>query len=314
MERKSRLVIDSQAVDTLRARVPGCEFVDRIAELDAVAGALPYEVFREPVAVNEIDDSGNTRLLNLNAEYLTGWSRHMAYSMRVRLRALEPGIVNELAAGRALGAQVLLRSHLESAAMAALCLETLKDGDLKALSKLVPQTLFGTALFTRAKRDERVADMLTYSEQRTIAISHALAALHKFTRPGGGPDDTGFVYSLLCEASHPNHRGTKLFVHIEDVDSSGEYGWHVTYSATESVPELITEKLVETLVFSMSAGYGATELLRNMHISDSDTGPIAHGVPAEIGKKIWFDILQKSVSSKPRSTRSSRARKRKRRT
>jgi hypothetical protein len=304
-------MIDPESIAKLKLRIPGCEFVDRIAELDAVAASLPFEVFREPVAITELDDSGNNRLVNLNAEYLTSWSHHITYSMRVRLRALEPGIVAELAAGRALAAQVLLRSHLEAAAMASLCVETLRDCDYDVLSKLVPQTLFGTALFTKAKRDERVAEMLTYSEQRTITISRAVEALHRFMYPGGGPDDTSFAYSLLCEASHPNHRGTQLFVQTKEVDSSGEYGWWVTYSGAESVPKLVTEKLVETLIFSMSAGYAATELLRNMQLSDSGGRPEAHGVPAGIGTKIWSDILQKSVPSKPRSSRPRKPRKRK---
>jgi len=203
-------VIDPLTIDKLRALLPGCEFVDRIAELDSVAANLPFEIFREAVAITEIDKSGNNQLVNLNAEYLTSWSHHMAYSMRVRLRALEPGIVDELAAGRALAPQVLLRSHLGAAAMAALCVETLRDGDRNALSKLVPQTLFGTALITKAKRDERFADMLTISEQRTITISQAMSALHRFMYPDGGSDDVSVVYSLLCEAPHPNHRGTKL--------------------------------------------------------------------------------------------------------
>ena len=138
--------------------------------------------------------------------------------------------------------------------MSALCVETLKDCDIEALSKLVPQTLFGTALFSKAKRDERVAEMLTYSEQRTITISHAMDALHRFTRPGGGLNNTSIAYGLLCEASHPNHRGTKLFVQTENIDPAGEYGWRVTYSDLESVPEQLTEKLVEVLIFSMSAG------------------------------------------------------------
>jgi len=38
----------------------------------------------------------------------------------------------------------------------------------------------------------------------------------------------------------------------------------VAYSETETVPAKLTEKLVEALLFSMSSGYGATELLRNM--------------------------------------------------
>ena len=305
-------MIDPNAIGKLRDRIPDCEFVDRIRELDVIAGALPYEVFREPVAITELNKSGNNRLVNLDAHYLTGWSRHMAYSMRVRLRALEPSIVHELADGRALAPQVLLRSHLEAAAMSALCVETLKDCDIEALSKLVPQTLFGTALFSKAKRDERVAEMLTYSEQRTITISHAMDALHRFTRPGGGLNNTSIAYGLLCEASHPNHRGTKLFVQTENIDPAGEYGWRVTYSDLESVPEQLTEKLVEVLIFSMSAGYGATELLRNMQISDSEKGVVVHGVPPEVGNNIWFNILQKAVPSKRRSPPPRRGGKRKR--
>lgn len=307
-------MIDSGAISRLRRRIPECEYLDRIRELDLIAGALPYEVFREPVAITELSNSGNNRLVNLDAHYLTGWSRHMAYSMRVRLRALEPSIVRELADGHALAPQVLLRSHLEAAAMSALCLKTLKDCDIESLSRLVPQTLFGTALFNKAKRDERVAEMLTYSEQRTITISHAMDALHRFTHPDGGPNNTGIAYGLLCEASHPNHRGTKLFVQTENVEPAGEYGWHVIYSDLESVPEMLTEKLVEVLIFSMSAGYGATELLRNMHISDSREGVIVHGVPPKVGEKIWFDILQKTAPSKRRSSPSRRSEKRKRST
>jgi hypothetical protein len=282
--------------------------------LDAVAGGLPFEVFREPVAITELNDSGNNRLVNLDAQYLKGWTRHMAYSMRVRLRALEPGIVFELSNGRALAAQVLLRSHLEAAAMAALCLQTLMKREFEALSKLVPQTLFGTALFNKAKRDERVADMLTYSEQRTITISQAMVALHQFAYPDGKADNTSIAYSLLCEASHPNHRGTKTFVHIEDVDASGEYGWYVTYSETETVPAKLTQKLVEGLLFSMSTGYGATELLRNMKISNSENGVVVHGVEPKIGERIWFDILNrmKMAAPAPRKARGSRRKPRKR--
>ena len=248
-------MIDSDVISRLRRRIPDCEFVDRIRQLDVIAGALPYEVFREPVAITELSNSGNNRLVNLDARYLIGWSRHMAYSMRVRLRALEPSIVCELADGRALAPQVLLRSHLEAAAMSALCVETLINRDIEALSTLVPQTLFGTALFNKAKHDKRVAEMLTYSEQRTITISHAMDALNRFTRRNSGPNDASIAYGLLCEASHPNHRGTKLFVQTESVDPAVEYGWNVTYSDLEAVPNKLTEKLVEVLIFSMSAGY-----------------------------------------------------------
>jgi hypothetical protein len=172
----------------------------------------------------------------------------------------------------------------------------------------VPQTLFGTALFGKSKRDERVARMLTYAEQRTITISLALSALHKFMRPGGGPDDAGLVYSLLCEASHPNHRGTGMFVKTTKIDPASEFGWWIEYSSDESVPTELTNKLVETLILSMSAGYAATELLCNMQISNSDSGPKFDGVPEESGRTIWFDILQQAVMKKPRAARKRKSR------
>lgn len=143
-------VINSGAVAALRRRVPDTAIVDQVAELDRIAATLPFEEFREPVAITQLGDPGNIRIVNLDSQYLTGWSHHMAYSMRVRLRSLEPGILEGLAAGRALAPQVLLRSHLEASAMAALSLETLMTRDIYELSRLVPQTLFGTALFNKA--------------------------------------------------------------------------------------------------------------------------------------------------------------------
>ena len=159
----------------------------------------------------------------------------MGYSMRVRLRSLEPGIVEGLAAGRALAPQVLLRSHLEASAMAALSLETLMKRDFDELSGLIPQTLFGTALHNKAKGDDRVEAMLSYASQRTITIKRAIDALQRFGHPDGGLSDTSTAYALLCEAAHPNHGGTKQFVRTADVDETSEYGWHVAYSEHESM-------------------------------------------------------------------------------
>ncbi len=81
----------------MRDRVSESWIIDRIAEVDAAVGRLPYEVFREPVSLMEVGDNGHHQVLNLDSHYLTSWSRHIAYSMRVRLRTLEPGIVEELA-------------------------------------------------------------------------------------------------------------------------------------------------------------------------------------------------------------------------
>lgn len=293
-------MIDPTSIDRLRNRIPNCDFVNAIEELDSLASKLPFDTFHEPVAITEISDSGNNRIINLDARYLTSWCHHMAYSMRVRMRSIEPSIIRDLANGQALAAQILLRSHLEASAMAALCLENLMNADLDALSRLVPQTLFGTALFNKAKKDERIAEMLTYSEQRTITISKAIAALHRFAYSDNAVDNTSFGYGLLCEASHPNHRGTKSFAHVENVDPDGEYGWMITYSTEELAPEVFIERLVELLLFSMSTGYSTTELLRNMRLSDGDDGLNVHGVPEEVGEKIYFDILNRHTNHRTR--------------
>jgi hypothetical protein len=290
---RRKQVSELTAAESLLNRVSEKWIVDRIVEIDAAAAQLPFEEFREPVAVTLLGDNGIHQVQNLDAAYLTGWSRHIAYSMRVRLRALEPGIVEELGAGRILAAQVLLRSHLEASAMAALCLVTLRLRDDEELSRLIPQTLFGTALFNKAKRDERVADMLSYSSARTITITKAMEALHEFAYPDGGPDNTSIAYALLCEAAHPNHGGTKQFVQAHEVDDTGEYGWYVTYSDVESVPPVVVDRLAELLLLSMSCGYGATEVLRNMRFADGDDA-VSSGVPEGIGRSIWDNFLEKA--------------------
>lgn len=280
-------------MEALRDRVSEKWVVDRIVAVDEAAAQLPFEQFREPVAVTRLGDNGNHRIENIDAAYLSGWSRHIAYSMRVRLRALEPGIVDELGAGRVLAAQVLLRSHLEASAMAALCLVTLRKRDQEELARLIPQTLFGTALLKRAKQDERVADMLSYSSARTITIKKAMEALHEFAYPNGGPDNTSLAYALLCEAAHPNHGGTKQFVQAQEVDGSGEYGWHITYSDVEKVQPVVIDRLAELLLLSMCSGYGATEVLRNMRFADEPDG-VSSGVPDGVGRSIWDNFLEKA--------------------
>lgn len=287
-------MLDRTSTAALRLRVSEAWIVDRIADVDEAAKRLPFEEFFEPVALTLSDDKGNHQVVNLDAEYLTAWSRHLAYTMRVRMRALEPGIVEELAAGRILAAQVLLRSHLEAAAMAALCAVTLRTRDAQALSKLVAQTLFGTALFREAKRDDRVAEMLSYSSARTVTIRQALDALHEFAYPDGGPDNTSIGYALLCEAAHPNHGGTKQFVTAQEVTNRNVDGWRIVYSGTESAPGVVVDRLAELLLLSMSAGYGAAELMRNMQFVDGADG-VRTGIPDDsVSRAIWDNFLQKA--------------------
>ena len=284
--------MDPSVADSIRTKIESKWLVDRICAIDESAAGLPYRPFREPVAVAELGEGGNNRILNLDAAYLTSWSRHISYSMRVRLRSMEPLVLAELAAGRALAAQVLLRAHLEASAMASLCLVSLRTRANVDLPLLVSQTLFGTALLKQAKHDERVAEWLSYSAARTTTVAQALSAMHEYNFPGGGPNDISVGYSLLCEASHPNHGGTKHFVASKQLDDAGEDGWAIEYSDSESVPAAILDKLVELLLLSMSGGYGASETLRCVEFVDSDEG-FGSFVPEDEGRGIWECFLSK---------------------
>jgi hypothetical protein len=81
------------------------------------------------------------------------------------MQSFEPIVLRELLSGTSLAASAALRAHLEAAGMASLCILRLNDArmadGLEKLSTLIPQTLFGTALFNKAKRDDRVLAMLS---------------------------------------------------------------------------------------------------------------------------------------------------------
>ena len=287
------------ALDRLRVSVPtSVNVINSVALLETVVRGLPLTPFREPVAIVEIGDKGNNELANLDAAYLSAWCNHIAYSMRVRMRTLEPGILEDLTDGKYLSAQVLLRAHLEASAVASLCLEhvrmTASDGDLARLNTLIPRTLFGTALYNKAKRNDFVKSMLTYSEQRTILISDAIKALDDFAYgPAADQEVLSIAYGLLCEAAHPNHRGTKSYVTVEQLDPNAEYGWEVRYSETEAVSSVLAERLLELLLVSMRHGYAASEMLRRMRLSESSGTLVFETIDMKHARAIWIDLLQR---------------------
>lgn len=281
----------AQLTSALTGRFPGSEpelrMIDR---LDSAVETLPRDRFYEPVSILDKDAKGQAKLVNVDGPMLNAWAKHMAYSMRSRLRSLEPGVLRELADGSSLVASTLLRAHLEASAMAALSIETLNasraTGELEQLRTLIPQTLFGTAFFAKATKDERIQNLLTFGEQRTITISKAIEALESFAY---GPRSTGsmsFLYALLCESTHPNNRGTKPFVQVQDVEPEG---WLITYTASEFIEAATADGLLRGLVRSMKLGYAATEMLRVAEFSDGPT-PYAGLAPAEV-QRIWAAFL-----------------------
>jgi hypothetical protein len=259
---------------------------------------LPFVPFREPVAILELAEKGNNSIVNIDSWYLVSWCQHMAYSMRVRMLSLEDGILGEIAHGRFLGAQVLLRAHLESAGMAALCVQSLEkakaDPDWDTLRALIPKTLFGTSLFKEAKRDDRLLEFLTLAEQRTITICSAIEALDTFTFDEEASGQLNCLYALLCEASHPNHRGTRGFATSEQLDDKGEYGWVVSYGPVEADSPLLVKRLLEALLLSMRQGYAASEILRMTVFKDVKGRAVWHGAPIEDAERIWRTLFQRS--------------------
>lgn len=290
--------MESETIDVLRRRHPNLVgTLDLLVALDDEVAQFGYEPFREPVSLIEAGDKGHGSLINIDKASLESWTNHMAYAMRVRMRSAEPGILRELAAGRLLTAQVLMRMHFEATALAALCVETLQDSkgddDWAAVRELIPKTLFGTGLYTKTKKSERLSEYLTFAEQRTIVIGHAVDALDAFVFKDHADGEMTVLYGLLCEAAHPNQRGVKGFITSEEI---GELGWNIQYNPVESIDDVFLQKLLETLLFTMRYGHAATVLLQSAEFQDTEDGARYLGIPPEALRYVWEDILQRPPS------------------
>lgn len=271
--------------------------IESIARLRRSIECLPLAPFYEPVAVTECKNN-ERRLVNLDKDYLRAWCRHMAYGPRVRMFALELQIAATLINQQLLPAAVLLRSHLETAALAAYAINELADaaklGNSSKLSTLIPKTLLGTALIRPAKKDEALHELLTYGEQETITISSALNSLDQFIWQDEANGGTARIYGLLCELAHPNHRGIRGFVASSDVAPGG---WEIRYASKEEFSDASVQMVLETLLLSMRSGYAASEMLR-IYDFEENSGQLQYVPPPEAEMlRIWVEILQRDLSS-----------------
>lgn len=271
--------------------------IESIARLRRTVECLPLAPFYEPVAVIECKNN-ERRLVNLDKDYLRAWCRHMAYGPRVRMFALELQIAATLINQQLLPAAVLLRSHLETAALAAYAINELADaaklGNSSKLSTLIPKTLLGTALIRPAKKDEALHELLTYGEQETITISSALNSLDQFIWQDEANGGTARIYGLLCELAHPNHRGIRGFVASSDVAPGG---WEIRYASKEEFSDASVQMVLETLLLSMRSGYAASEMLR-IYDFEENSGQLQYVPPPEAEMlRIWVEILQRDLSS-----------------
>lgn len=268
--------------------------LNRIKLLDSQIACLPIEQFFEPISVIEASKDEH-QLLSPEAADLSSWTKHMAFSTRLRMRTVEPGILRELCAARYLPAMVLLRSHMEAAGLASLCIQELtssaQSGDFSPLSTLIPMTLFGTALVKEAKKKPQYQDLLTFTEGRTITICKAIEALDKFFFQQLASGQTSWTYGILCEYSHPNLRGTRAFVFHREL---GNAGWIIQYQDKEQEEGEIAFAL-DTLLMCMQAGYAASEMLRLATFRQEPTRIAYESIGIDELNHIWVDILQRSI-------------------
>lgn len=199
--------------------------------------------------------------------------------------------MHELAQGRILPAAVLLRSHLETAALAVYCLDTLSDcarrDAIKPLTEFVQKTLFGTALAKYLGKDHRVSQMLSSAETRTIQILRAMEALDRYINQDKAVGEIGVFYGALCEYAHPNHRGVMA---LKESDPRGD-GWMIRYTVDEPFDTKAVAWVVGGLTISMRAGYSASELLRSWDFRDTENGLEWIWPDSETTRRVWTAFI-----------------------
>lgn len=240
-----------------------------ISAISNAVDSLPLEPFFEPVSTVYMHHD-KRQLLSISAGHVTAWANHVAYACRVRMRAIEAPILREIDDGLLTASAALLRSHLETAGLAAHSFLTVTDsaksGDKKPLDDLMRKTLFGTALFKQTKRVPELEQYLGQSEQSTALASEFVGGLDRFLEPDRPAGNRHRLrYALLCEFGHPNLRGLKGFSHVV---RETEGGWFVQYAAEEDLGAHDVQMIVEYLLEDMRLGYAASEFLRRTTFMD----------------------------------------------
>ena len=212
------------------------------------------------------------------------------------MHCLEAPVISSVVEPNILATMVLLRGHLETAALATYCLQQLtesaRNNDPKKLRKIILNTLFGTAMKKHRKR-EAVSALLTMTEGDTVRICHAVDAMDNYYYQEAAEGKLAVVYSLLCEFAHPNHRGALDFMQAAERPD----GWLVTYQRDAPENVEMQKHALETLLVSMRSGYSAAEMLRCWGFSGADEGTINWEYPTMRDvNRIRVDLLQRPQS------------------
>ena len=268
------------------------------AKIREAVAAEHFDQFFEPVAVVDTTHS-KRRLLSMDPEYLLAWTRHIAYSTRLRITHLENAVADLLFHEQYLSSMILARSHLESSGMAALCLNTLSDcmrnRNVEALEHLIPQSLFGTSLYRLGKKDPATQWLLLTVQGETVTARTLVDALTDFaTSTGSTANYFARVYSLLCEFSHPNFGGTAEFRRVIEERPDG---WVIQYSDSYDRQEESVVMALEILLASMKVGHAACKMLSLADFAVDGEEVLYQGPSETETKWIWDAIIH--VDSSP---------------
>ena len=268
------------------------------AKIREAVGVDRFDQFFEPVVLVDATHR-KRRLLSMDPEYVLAWTRHIAYSTRLRIANLENAVADLLLHEQYLPSMILVRSHLESSGMAALCLNTLSNcmrtRNVEELEHLIPKSLFGTSLYRHGKKDPVTQGLLSTVQGETFTATALVDALSSFAGSTGSP--VGYfprVYSLLCEFSHPNFGGTAEFRRVIEERPNG---WVIQYSNSYHRREESVVMALEILLASMKVGHAASEMLCLADFAVDGEEVLYQGPSETDAKWIWDAIIH--VDSRP---------------
>lgn len=290
-----------RSAERLRELYPGlCKLLSTCNRIRQAAAIDDPSEFFEPVALIVARGRGPRRLKGVDPIDILAWKNHVTCATRIRLAELENAVLSLLADSNVLAAMVLVRSHLEAAGMATLCLNTLSEcmrsGDLELLEELIPKTLFGSALFAQAKNDEVVENFLSMVQGSTVSSRTLVDALEDFVATTGG-DAMWFkrIYSVLCEYAHPNFGGTSEY---RTATREADRGWIIKYNSSPRRVEESVRDCLEILERCMRVGWASCAMLdlATFELGGEDR-VVYQGPSKEQAGRIWADFIAVEIES-----------------
>lgn len=253
--------------------------------------------FFEPRSLVVLED-GKPRLAAVAAVDLNAWRRHMADGSSVRMRALEVGMVAELAAGRMISAMATARAHMEVAGLAAHCCRALynsgRSGDFASVEKLIARTYFGSSMRIQVKGTPGLDAYLRPEEVRPLRIGDLIKSMDDFRAAGEEPGTwSQLTYGLLSEYAHPAMRATSAS--FTDVLAEDSDGWQLRYHEENRLDSAEAQMALEILLDNMRIGHASAALLDRAEVMEAGGSlRLRTPTPDEV-HDIYVNLLQQST-------------------